>query len=93
MQHQNFTASTTTNRYIIGPTAELRLPFGLGVEVDILYRHFSYGSSGGISGITSTFTTSDTTGGAWEFPDSRQVSLQGKTRPPVREMPAWRGTS
>jgi hypothetical protein len=26
---QNFTASTATNRYIVGATAELRLPFGL----------------------------------------------------------------
>ena len=31
-----------TSRYIIGPTAELHLPFGLGVEVDALYRHMSY---------------------------------------------------
>lgn len=51
----------TTNRYIIGPTVELHLPFGLGVEVDALYRHLSY-------------TTSDlpflsrTSSGDWEFP-------------------------
>src|SRR5471030_1073787 len=65
---QQFTFTTNTNRYIVGPTAELRLPFGLGVEVDALYRRFSYNGSGGISGITTTLTTTDTTGSAWEFP-------------------------
>jgi hypothetical protein len=33
---------TTTNRYIVGPEAELRLPFGFGVEFDALYRHLNY---------------------------------------------------
>lgn len=33
---------TNTNRYIIGPTAELHLPLGFGVEVDALYRHMGY---------------------------------------------------
>jgi hypothetical protein len=48
------------------------------VEVDILYRHFSYGSSGTISGITTTSTTSDTTGGAWEFPILAKYRFKGK---------------
>jgi hypothetical protein len=65
---QNFGFVTTTNRYVVGPTAELRLPFGLGVEVDALYRHYDYTGSGGTSGITTTSTVSTTTGGAWEFP-------------------------
>jgi opacity protein-like surface antigen len=34
--------STISNRYIVGPMAELRLPFGLGVELDALYRHYSF---------------------------------------------------
>ena len=29
-----------TNRYVVGPMAELRLPFGFGIEVDALYRHY-----------------------------------------------------
>ena len=33
---------THTNRYIIGPTVELRLPFGFSVEVDVRYRHLNY---------------------------------------------------
>ena len=35
------TSITTTNRYIVGPTIELRLPAGFGVEADALYRHFT----------------------------------------------------
>ena len=51
---------TTTNRYIIGVFGELRLPFGLGVEVDALYRHLNYNASG--------TTVLSATGNAWEFP-------------------------
>src|SRR5579884_2471507 len=38
--------STTTNRYIIGPQAEVHLPFGLGVEADALYRHYAIAGQG-----------------------------------------------
>ena len=57
--------STTTNRYIVGPTAELRLPFGLGIEFDALYRHLNYQSSGN---LVDVFQTGQTTGSNWEFP-------------------------
>src|ERR1700733_4150603 len=56
--------ATHTNRYIIGPTGELHLPFGLSVEVDILYRHFNYQESAQTAGA---LTNSSTTGNAWEF--------------------------
>jgi opacity protein-like surface antigen len=52
------TVSETSNRYIVGPAIELHLPLGLGVEFDILYRRFSYGS-------LSNFSTSSS---SWEFP-------------------------
>jgi opacity protein-like surface antigen len=65
-QTSSFTAST--NRYIVGPTAELRLPFGLGVEVDALYRHFSYNETGINIILNSVTSSTDTTSGAWEFP-------------------------
>ena len=45
-ESQQFAFNSTTNRYIVGPTAELHLPFGLGVEFDILYRRFDYNGSG-----------------------------------------------
>jgi opacity protein-like surface antigen len=87
---QNFTSSTSTNRYIVGPTVELRLPFGLGVEADVLYRHFNYSSSGGISSITSNFTNIDTTSGAWEFPLLAKYRFKGKiVHPFVDAGVAW----
>jgi opacity protein-like surface antigen len=57
--------TTTTNRYIVGPTLELRLPAGFGVEVDALYRHFRYDS---VSSLVDAVSTLNTSGGAWEFP-------------------------
>jgi opacity protein-like surface antigen len=72
---QNFTAAASTNRYIIGPSAELRLPFGLGVELDVLYRHFGYNSSGN---ILNTFTTKSTSANAWEFPLLAKYRFPGK---------------
>jgi opacity protein-like surface antigen len=64
-ESQHFAFNADTNRYIVGPTAELHLPFGLGVEVDVLYRHFDYSGSGTLAGVV---TSSGTTGSAWEFP-------------------------
>jgi len=62
---QQFAFNSTTNRYIVGPPAELHLPFGLGIEFDILYRRFDYTGSGTLAGIV---TSSSATGNAWEFP-------------------------
>ncbi len=87
---QNISASTTTNRYIVGPTAELRLPFGLGVEVDALYRHFSYNSSSVISTIAGNLTNIDTTSGSWEFPILAKYRFKGKIiHPYVSAGVAW----
>jgi opacity protein-like surface antigen len=86
----NINASTTTNRYIVGVTGEARLPFGLGVEVDILYRHFSYNSSGGVGNLTTNLTNIDTTSGAWEFPILAKYRFKGKIiRPFVDGGVAW----
>ena len=60
--------ATHTNRYIVGVTGELRLPFGLGVELDVLYRHLNYQSSQQIAGITTTISNGNTTANAFEFP-------------------------
>jgi opacity protein-like surface antigen len=58
-----FDYTSKTQRYIVGPTVELRLPGGFGIEVDALYRRFSYNGS-----ITGAGITSSTSGNAWEFP-------------------------
>jgi opacity protein-like surface antigen len=61
----NFSYFAHTNRYIIGGQAELRLPFGLGIEFDALYRHVNFSGSGTAGGVTANLTT---TANAWEFP-------------------------
>src|SRR5690242_11343484 len=61
----NFRLDTSTNRYIVGPTVEIRLPFGFGIEFDALFRHLHYTSSGNlVDVVVDSRTTSD----AWEFP-------------------------
>ena len=83
--HVNF--NTSTNRYIIGPTVELRLPFGFGVEFDALYRRLHYnGSAMGVD----TFSTSKTTGNRWEFPLLLKYRLPTKViRPYVDAGVGW----
>jgi len=87
VQGPNFGFNSTTNRYIVGPTVELRLPFGLGIELDALYRHLNYsGTSFGID----TLTSSSTTGGAWEFPLLAKYRFPSKVvRPYVDAGIAW----
>jgi len=57
--------SSSQNHYIVGPTFELRLPAGFAVEIDLLYRRFSYNlTTTLVNGISSARTT----GNDWEFP-------------------------
>ena len=60
-ENGTFNYSAPTQRYIIGGVAELRLPFGLGVEADALYRSLQY--TGGLSLGTIKGSASN-----WEFP-------------------------
>lgn len=59
-----------TKRYTIGPMAELRLPFGLGAEADVLYKRFSY--DGG-------------SGSQWEIPILAKYRLGGEIIHPYIE--------
>ncbi len=43
-------ASHFNDHYVIGPTAEIHLPFHLSVEADALYRHSGFGVNGGFLG-------------------------------------------
>lgn len=61
----SFDYNAPTQRYIIGPMAEVRLPFGIGIEFDALYRHISFSGSGILGGVT---TSVQGAGGNWEFP-------------------------
>ena len=88
---QSFHFDTTTNRYIIGPMGELRLPAGFGIELDILYRHFGYSSLSSTSGITTTLIDAQTSGSAWEFPLVAKYKFKGVPllRPYVEAGVSW----
>lgn len=60
-----FRYDAVTRRYTVGPYFELRLPFGLGVEVDILYKRVGYESQ---LSQPAGVTVSSTKGASWEFP-------------------------
>jgi hypothetical protein len=79
--------STKTNRYLVGPTAELHLPWGFGVELDALYRHFDYQNLPGsaVGAITSVNSAGD-----WEFPLLLKYRFPAKVvRPYVTGGVAW----
>ena len=63
------TFSPDTKRFVVGPTAELRLPFGFGIEVDALYRRYEYNYNSGITVPgAGDLVTAKTTASSWEFP-------------------------
>jgi hypothetical protein len=75
----NLSYVVNTDRYVVGPMAELRLPFGFAVEVNALYRHYGFN---GVSGSVST--------GAWEFPLLAKYKFKAPiVRPYVAAGVAW----
>ncbi len=54
-----------TKRYTFGPTIDVRLPFGLGIEFDALYKRMEYGYSATVDALK---VNSLTKGRSWEFP-------------------------
>jgi hypothetical protein len=78
---------STTNGYIVGPTAELHLPFGFAIEFDALYRHFNYSSA---SNAVDVLVNSFTSAGDWEFPLLAKYRFPMKlVRPYVAAGVAW----
>ena len=57
--------TSDTKRYIVGPQVELRLPAGLGIELDALYTKLNFSSAGGTTGSIVNAATDAT---SWEFP-------------------------
>jgi opacity protein-like surface antigen len=90
VSNQSFRFNTTTNRYIVGPMVELRLPAGFGIEFNALYRHFGYNFSGTPAGSTGPVNGSVTTG-AWEFPLMAKYKFKGVEllRPYVEAGISW----
>ena len=65
--------SSTSTRFILGPTIELHLPAGFGLEADALYRHFDYRAS--VNLIDSLVNLGASNG--WEFPLLLKYRLPG----------------
>ena len=61
VESKNFGFNSNTKKYIAGVDLEVRLPLGLGIELDALYHPLSYGGS---SGATNETVTAH----AFEFP-------------------------
>lgn len=67
------TFESSSTQFIVGPTVELHLPLGLGVEVDALYRHFHDTATVNVNSVLTTFNSST----AWEFPLLVKYRLPG----------------
>ena len=79
---------SVTNRYLVGPTVEVGLPFGISLEVDAIYRHFRYTSEGGLPGLAYGY--SHAAGHAWEFPLLAKHRFgKGSARPYVDAGVGW----
>jgi hypothetical protein len=62
---QGFTTfQSSATRFTLGPTVELHLPAGLGLEADALYRNFQYNAS--MSAVDTLLQ--NRASNAWEFP-------------------------
>jgi len=83
-----FAYQTTTNRYLIGPTVEVRLSSRFAIEGDALYRHLNYASETCSSG--SGCTIGHTTGNTWEFPVLAKYRIgEKRVRPYIDAGIAW----
>ncbi len=67
------TFNSSATQFIVGPTVELRLPAGFGLEVDALFRHFQYNATANIADELVHNTASN----AWEFPLLVKYRMQG----------------
>jgi len=81
----NGQTTSTTNRYIVGPMVELRLPAGFGIEFNALYRHFDVTSA-----ATSLAQAATGSASAWEFPLVAKYKFHSHIiRPYVEAGVAW----
>ncbi|MCE5307594.1 MAG: outer membrane beta-barrel protein [Acidobacteriales bacterium] len=58
-------SSPAMKRYVVGPTAELKLPFSFAFEADALYRRTGYDLTVSNFGLTSV---TQVRANSWEFP-------------------------
>jgi hypothetical protein len=70
-------------RYVIGPTVEVRLPFGLGFHIDALYRKMSFEATAGQAAASASY-------GFWQFPILLKYRMgAGNFRPFVSGGPSF----
>jgi hypothetical protein len=83
LENRTFTRYISqTHRYLLGGTAELRLPFSLAVEFDAIYRRVGY--------TAIAAQTYSTAANAWEFPLLLKYRLHAPlVRPYVDGGVAW----
>lgn len=81
---------------MIGPTVEVRLPFGLSVEADAIYRHFEFSQFESMrvypppNEIEQVYTTTRTFVKDWEFPLLAKYRFHAPAvRPYVDAGPSW----
>lgn len=78
----NPAVTANTDRFIVGPMAEVHLPLGLGIEANALYRRFSYSFTNGL-GVSAGSS-------AWEFPIVAKYRFPTRiVRPYVEAGVAW----
>lgn len=86
------TFESSSTQFILGPTVELHLPAGFGVEVDALYRHFHYSGTATLVDVLTASSASN----AWEFPLLLKYRLPGAFVRPYLDAGAafdhWSGT-
>ncbi len=71
------------NRFVIGPTLEIRLPAGLGINLDFLYRRYQFQNTNG--GQTTTSGA-----GQFEIPVMLRYHFPGiVVRPFIAGGPVW----
>jgi hypothetical protein len=82
----------TNNKYwTLGPELDVNLPFGLGIEVDALYRRLNFEST---TSVPSLIAHAATTANAWDFPLLLKWKLApGPIRPYISAGPTFRGLS
>ena len=67
-------ATSATRRYTIGPMVGVRLPHGLGIEFDALYRRVGFNRLTKSAGVILDAT--HTTANSWEFPILAKVFVR-----------------
>jgi hypothetical protein len=86
-------ATSATRRYTVGPVIEVRLPHGIGVELDVLYKRLGFDDLTKRAGVALTYTR--TVANSCEFPILGKFRLPHATilHPYVEAGPSFRSLS